>query len=64
MPLLKLDPKDPDAERKELEFEVKCTLLKTPEQRLERWYVWNIGMLEWIRKLHGHQESPKIVKRS
>ncbi len=61
MPILKLDKHDP---QKELEFEVRCALMHTPEERLEHWLEWNIKMLKWIEEMHGHQETPKIVKRS
>lgn len=60
MPLLKLAKDDP---KKELEFEVRCTLMMTPEERLKHWYVWNLKMLQWIKELHGHKDTPKIVKR-
>lgn len=58
--MLKLDKDDP---QKELEFEVRCALMYTPEQRLERWFEWNIKMLKWMEEMHGHKETPKIVKR-
>jgi len=64
MPMLKIDPKDPDAERKELEFTVKCALAVTPEQRLEKWLAWNMDMLRWMEQLHGRQKTPSIVKRA
>ena len=60
MALLKLAKDDP---QKELEFEVKCALTENPEERLRRWLAWNIDMLTWFYKLHGHQTTPQIVKR-
>ncbi|MBI2082735.1 MAG: hypothetical protein HYT76_04115 [Deltaproteobacteria bacterium] len=64
MPILKLEKDDP---QKELEFEVKCALEQTPEQRLERWYEWNINLLKFAQErrkaLFGPEETPKIVKR-
>lgn len=61
MHILKLDNNDP---KKELEFEVTCALQKVPEERLKHWLEWNIKMLKWAEKLHGHKESPPIVKRT
>lgn len=60
MPLLKLDKHDP---QKELEFDVKCALMMTPEDRLKKWLEWNIKMLNWVGKMHGYQTTAKIVKR-
>ena len=64
MPLLKIDPNDPDQERKELEFTVKCALERDPSERLDRWLEWNIQMLKWVEELHGYKESPPIVEHS
>lgn len=61
MSILKLDKDDP---QKELEFEVKCALMETPEKRLENWFDWNIEMLEWIEERRGHKESTQVVKRT
>ena len=58
MPLLKIDPNDPDQERKELEFTVKCALEQDPNEQLDRWLEWNIQMLKWI------EELPYLIKRS
>lgn len=60
MPMLKLDKDDP---QKELEFEVRCALMMTPEERLKEWYEWNIKMLKWFEKRYGSERSPKIIKR-
>jgi len=60
MPILKLDKHDP---QKELEFEVRCALMKTPEERLQEWFNWNMEMLEWIEERHGHKEPSTLVKR-
>ena len=62
--LLKIDPNDPQAEQKELEFEVACALEEDSKERLKRWFEWNIEMLQWMESLHGRQKTPKIVKRS
>lgn len=63
--MLKLDKDDP---KKELEFEVKCALTMTPEERLAKWYDWNLQTLKFAaeqrRKLFGPEETPKIIKRS
>lgn len=64
MPMLKIDPNDPQAEQKELEFTVKCALAETPQNRLDRWLDWNLGMLRWMEQLHGRQKTPQIVKRT
>ena len=68
MDLLKLEKDD---FQKELEFEVKCALQISPEERLARWFDWNIQMLEFAqqqKKLlnpqHGHEDSSQIVKRT
>lgn len=58
--MLKLDKHDP---QKELEFEVRCALMMTPEERLEKWHEWNIRMLHWFEERHGHKNAPKVVKR-
>ena len=57
--ILKLDKDDP---QKELEFEVMCALEKDPNERLDYWLKWNIKMLKWVEEMHGHQDSPKVVK--
>lgn len=64
MPMLKIDPNDPQAEQKELEFTIKCALQVSPEERLAKWFQWNMDMLTWFYKLHGHQTTPKIIKRT
>ena len=61
MPILKLDHDDP---QKELEFEVQCELEKDPNERLDHWLEWNIGMMKWVESLHGHQDTPQITKRT
>lgn len=62
MPLLKLDKDDPE---KELEFEVKCSLEYTPEERLERWIDWNISMLKFAEQQSHEDRNPdKIIKRT
>lgn len=61
MPLLKLDKDDP---QKELEFEVKCALMMTPEDRVKHWLKWNLQMLNWFGKMHGYETTPKILKRT
>lgn len=61
MPMLKLDKDDP---QKELEFEVECALMHSPEERLKRWLEWNLDMFHWMEELHGRQNDPKIVKRT
>ena len=69
MPLLKLEKDDP---QKELEFDIKCALEVNPEMRLEKWWEWNIQMLNFIAQQHpeallrdyGHQNSSQVIKRS
>lgn len=64
MPILKLEEDNP---KKELEFEVKCSLEMKPEERLQQWLEWNIEMLAWIESMRKSkdedQNPPKILKR-
>lgn len=59
--MLKLDKDDP---QKELEFEVECALEEDPCERLDSWLDWNIKMLKRMEELHGHKDTPQVIKRS
>ena len=62
--ILKLEKDDP---QKELEFDVQCALEVSPAERLEHWLEWNLSMLKFVfemRKRHGDEKTPALVKRS
>lgn len=59
--LLKLDHDDP---QKELEFEVSCALERDPSERLDYWLEWNIRMFKWVEEIHGHKDTPYLIKRA
>jgi hypothetical protein len=70
MPILKLDKDDP---QKELEFEVRCALEEPAEQRLQRWFGWNLKMLQFGRERRiklglsledGYEDTPQVVQRA
>lgn len=59
MPILKLKKDDP---QKELEFEVKCALELTPEERIHKLLVHSEAMLK-LAKLYEDRRAYQVIKR-
>lgn len=59
MPILKLDKDDP---KKELEFDIKCSLQYTIPQRIHQMLELSQRMLR-LAKQYEDRRSPQIIKR-
>lgn len=59
MPLLKLDQDDPEKER---EFEIKCALELTPEERIHKLLMHSEAMLK-LAKRYENRRTYQVIKR-
>ena len=62
MPILKIDPNDPQAEQKELEFEVRCALQVNQSDRIHKQLLLSQSMLKLAKK-YADQRPYQIIKR-